>query len=178
MRYPPSGYTPGNATQLVYNGTEAKALDPLAVDRASTWLACHKHNQPATIGRFIDNGATYSVSVYVPRFTEHIMIGLLCTGRGEVDITSGDDAWTVRLPVDGAGMVSGNADDCVAVTTAGPLTSPSTHNVNRDPEVDFDDLDRTVTFTFTVTDESGSQDLVVYAIKLVPQWPDEEQTLP
>jgi len=182
MRYPPVDSPPGNAAKI-YNGEAARALDAMGLDRATCRLACWKPNQPASIAqRFVDNGQAYEIRADIPRFTEHVMVGFLATGRGHIDITCTDDTWDARILVEGPsqGLVADHAIlTAAAIVTAGPLGTVSSHTIDRDITIDFqDDESGDLEFTFEVNDESGSSSLVLYAIKLYPVWPDEQQALP
>jgi len=181
MKYPPIGHDPG--TWTVYNGAAVRANHAIEIDRATTWLAARRYNLPAPIGQFVDGGSTLEMRISVPLWTSHCNIGVVATGRGYVTITSADDTYNCRLPINGPGQGISAAEHTVtaagATVTAGPLSSVAAHNLNRAIDVDVDDLNTIdLLFTVAVDDYDVTHSVRVYAIKLMPLHPGEDSVLP
>lgn len=104
----PPYYEPG-PSQSVYNGDVAMSRDARAIDRATTWLACHRFARPALVGAPLEAGQTYSLTTLIPGYCEHVAFALLVTGAGTVTILGSDHADDTVLTFDAPGSTIGEA---------------------------------------------------------------------
>lgn len=104
----PPDYDPGPA-QKVYNGDVAMSRDARAVDRATTWLACHRFARPALIGAVLESGNTYTFTTLIPGYTEYVAFALLLTGCGTVTLDSGESGPNSVVAFDVAGATLADA---------------------------------------------------------------------
>jgi hypothetical protein len=177
MQYPPINWKP--YAWEVRNGQPVKADHVLEVDREATWLACHKTTTTLTANYF-ESGSTYEYTAFIPQFTAHVALRFLCSGYGHIVANSGDDTYNSKILVNSAGpgtTGTHSLDDAVWVSSGGPIDSVSANNLHRALDVDFLKRPAPVDLDWTITDNSASQTLRVYAVQVAPIWPDESADL-
>ncbi len=177
MRWPPINWTPDPET--FRNGAPVRASDVLNIDRQATWTACRKWHVPVILGEHFEDGDTYEQVVNLPAFTKAVRFEFLCSGKGTITINSGDDSFNAKLTVIVGPGTSGTHSfaDANWVKTNPPIDSPAANNTNRAMETAFNDSNHKDTFTWLITDESATETLRVYAVRVVPLWPPETAEL-
>ena len=172
MKYAPVNWKPTNWS--ISNGQPTRAVHAQEIDRATSWLATRKAMVPAILGVFT-SGTTYSARFTIPQYTQYVRFGLVASGRGSVTLTSADDTYNCVSEVyAGAGTTGTHSvDDAVLHWVDGPV-AVSANGSDRSLDVTDQSSPAAVTFTFAITDQSGSQTLKVYAI--VPRFVERDES--
>lgn len=122
--YPPNTFTPDSMT--IYNGRPVLSSDAAFVDTYTAWLvASRPWRMPVSIGAPLTSttapaGTPVKFDVWLPCYTRHVRIRMICTGAGQVTLTSVSDTNNVVIPVavDDAGV--GSIDNYVIIDSGPP----------------------------------------------------------
>ena len=178
VRYPPIKFDP--EPLVVYNAAPARSGHAVEVDKYQTWLACIKPQQPVMIGGYYKAGIVYTMELLVPQYTANVRFGFLVDGAGVIDVECDDDTYTARITVEAGSGESGSHsfENASMVWFEGPLGSAGADDLNRALDTTFTSSPRYSTFSWTITDKTGSQSLRVYLVDVKTEWPDESAQLP
>lgn len=179
MMNAPLSFRPG--PWETHNGAAARSSHAVEIDRFATWLACAKrHPIPVPIGHVLGAGVVLTSRLLLPAYVQHLAVGLLTTGWGEVEITSSSDAYTSVVPVALSSGVTAThtLDQAAWVWAQDRLQGVSVDGLHRALEVDDDSAPQEVTLTFEITDKSGSALCKVHQILVLPMARLEGSPLP
>jgi hypothetical protein len=176
----PIGFTPG--TFSIKNGDPTFASHPAWIDNYSTWLAAgYKPMIPNLIGEPMTSAVQHSLILPVPPFTRWLAVGLLCHGRGNVEVNLSDDTYDTKTGdlAFGTGLSGSHSwENAQWVWLQEPYQSVGGDGLVRALDVTLDNNFGQATLTLDITDESGTETLNVYQMMMYWIPPDSTETLP